>query len=248
MASDFALPVLQQDSPGRRGLIRSFTQKQSILQAVPPVLRRKKPTNALATRRNFQESLGTLDTKRDFSPKTQTKSRKTFHEAMKRISDCGLQLNVSETSAVLSSGLSHSSSVTYGMSVVDLWGPEYTKKSLKALGLYHAFKEIENRGKRRNLAVGTSLSARYIPRLAEDLSTMRMQGIPSSKSHPAISLSPISPFKPSPQPLTGRSALRVQNLTSIIESCSQLEADNRSFQLELAKEESKRHRKRRVQL
>lgn len=261
--SPLTLPVLPQvysstqTSSPARGLIRSFTLKQGLKQPIPPVIRRTKPLLSLATRRNFQGNLTVLETERQADsilPKAatyDTKSRKEFQEALKRIKNSGLQANIGTTADVLRED--YEGSRPYGMSVMDLWGPDHMRKSLKALGLYEAFKEVENREKRRNVAMGERASVKYRPRLAEDLSTMRMHRIQPSKSSPFLTHSPSSPVKStSPAKLPGHSLVspastRLQSLNTILESCSQLEAENHTYMRELVKVEFKKLRKRRVQ-
>ena len=255
------LPVLPQfstpahtTSPAR-GLIRSFTLKQSINQPSPPVIRRAKPRLSLATRRNFQENLIKLETERPAESTLskadayESKSRKELQEALKRIRNSGLQANIGKSADVLRED--YEGSKAYGMSVMDLWGPEHTRKSLKAMGLYQAFKQIESRQKRINVAFGGKTSERYIPRLAEDLSTMRMHRLCPSKSTPHLTQSPSSPIKSpcklSCQPLKSPSSTRLRNLNTILETCSQLEADNQTYMRELEKLDFKKLRKRRVQ-
>lgn len=255
------LPILPQvstpaqTSSPARGLIRSFTLKQSINQPSPPVIRRTKPLLSLATRRNFQENLITLETERPVESTLtkadayESKSRKEFQEALKRIRNSGLQANIGKSADVLRED--YEGSKTYGMSVMDLWGPDHTRKSLKAMGLYQAFKKIESREKRINVAIGGKTSERYMPRLAEDLSTMRMYRLQPSKSTPHLTQSPSSPLK-SPSklscpPLKSPSSTRLRSLNTILESCSQLEADNQTYMRELEKMEFKKIRKRRVQ-
>ena len=179
------------------------------------------------------------------------KSRKEFQEAMKRIRNSGLQTTTGASADVLRED--YEGPRPSGMSVMDLWGPDHMRKSLKALGLYAAFREVENREKKRTVALGERTVVRYRPGIAEDLSTMRMHRIPPSKSSPFLTYSSTSPLKsasparlPAP-PLKSPASSRLRSLNTILESCSQLEADNHLYMQELVKLEFKKLRKRRVQ-
>lgn len=107
------------------------------------------------------------------------------------------------------------------MTSFDLWGPNHAKSAFRSMGYSEAFNTIEGREKRESLALESVLSAKFNPRMADDVSTMKALNTPMVR--------------------TGRvkSALKLGNrevergkaqaLQSILQKCDELQADNRAL-------------------
>lgn len=107
------------------------------------------------------------------------------------------------------------------MSCFDLWGPNHAKTAFRSMGYSEAFMTMECRDKREGLALESVLTAKFNPRMADDVSTMKALNAPMART--GRNLSAQSQVKREVRPVPGKS----QALLTILRNCDQLQAENR---------------------
>ena len=112
------------------------------------------------------------------------------------------------------------------MSTFDLWGPEYAKQAVRAMGCYEAFRTLEGRDRRASLRLDTFQTPKFNSRMADDVSTMK------ALNTPMMTTATFADVRPSL--LTERSkaepvSKRARALLTILDSCEKLKLENRAM-------------------
>lgn len=123
------------------------------------------------------------------------------------------------------------------MTTFDLWGPNHAKSAFRSMGYSEAFTTIECRDKRESLALESVLSAKFNPRMADDVSTMKALNTPMVRTGRVKSAVRLGKREVE----QGKSLA----LQSILQKCEELEEENRALRRRVGQVHLRRSRQSR---